>query len=86
MHYFSDTKLSNPNNHNMIEMDLLFSAFIIINIAIFIITLIYYYDVRNLKNTISPCKHFLLKLNVIQIASIFTEIIVILLNAFVIFN
>lgn len=86
MHYFSDTELSNPNNHSMIEMDILFLAFILINTAIFIITLIYYHDVKNSGNNIVPCKHFLLKLNVIQIASFLIEIVVILLNAFVFFN
>lgn len=86
MHYFSDTKLSNPNNHSMIEMDILFLAFILINIAIFTITLIYYQDVRISENNIVPCNHFLLKLNIIQIASFFIELVVILLNAFVFFN
>ena len=86
MHYFSDTNLSNPNKHSMIEMDILFSAFIIINIAILIITLIYYYDVRNSKNSTVPCKHFLLKINVLQIIAIFLEIVIILLNAFVFFK
>lgn len=70
----------------MIEMDILFLAFILINIAIFTITLIYYHDVRISENNIVPCNHFLLKLNIIQIASFFIELVVILLNAFVFFN
>ena len=60
MHYFADMPLSNPNGHDVIEFDILLSSiFIMINIVLFIITTVFYFDVKKEGKDTPPCKHFL---------------------------
>ena len=86
MHYFADMPLSNPNGHDVIEFDILLSSiFIMINIVLFIITTVFYFDVKKEGKDTPPCKHFLLKISLLQIAAIIIEVVGILLSAFVLF-
>lgn len=86
MHYFSDMPLSNPTGHDVIEIDILLSSiFIMINIVLFIITTVFYFDVKKAGKDTVPCKHFLLKICLLQIAAIIIEVAGILLAAFVLF-
>lgn len=86
MHYFADMPLSNPTGHDVIEIDILLSSiFIMINIVLFIITTVFYFDVKKEGKDTPPCKHFLLKISLLQIAAIIIEVVGILLAAFVLF-
>ena len=84
MHYFGDTKLTNPNNDSMIELDILM-LFIFSSacIAILGLSVFYYYNIK--KSIQPPNKNFLLVTIIKQIIAIVIEIAVISINAFVIF-
>lgn len=78
--------LSNPTGHDVIEIDILLSSiFIMINIVLFIITTVFYFDVKREGKDTVPCKYFLLKISLLQIAVIIVEVVGILLAAFVLF-
>ena len=86
MHYFGDTKVSNPNSRSMFDMDMNILSCVIMNVMLFFVTLYYYFHVKKLNSDTIPCKHFLLKINLLQIIAIAIESGVILLNAFVFFK
>lgn len=86
MHYFADMPLSNPTSHDMFSLDaLLLFVWVTANLICFIITVVYYFYVKKIGKDTVPCKHFLLKISLLQIAAIIIEIVGILLAAFVLF-
>lgn len=86
MHYFSDMPLSNPTGHDMFSLDALFLfLWVPANLICAIITVVYYFRVKKAGKDTPPCKHFLLKISLLQIAAIIIEVVGILLAAFVLF-
>lgn len=86
MHYFSDMPLSNPMGHDMFSLDALFLfLWVPANLIYAIITVVYYFRVKKAGKDTPPCKHFLLKISLLQIAAIIIEVVGILLAAFVLF-
>lgn len=84
MHYFSDTKLTNPNNDSMIELDILMLfAFLAVNIAIMGLSVFYYYHVK--KSIEPPSRNFLTVTITKQTVAIVIEMAIILINTLVIF-
>ena len=87
MHYFGDTSISNPEHHNIIAADMyMLFIFVIINIMLFCMIIIFYFDIKKSNSDNIPHKHFLLKMILLQIFAILLEVVIILLDAFVIFN
>ncbi len=86
MHYFSDMPLSNPMGTNMIFLDyILYPIFWVINISLFIVNIIFYYNVKKKSDELLPYKHFFLRINLNQILSFMLSVISFHLTAFVLF-
>lgn len=86
MHYYSDMPLSNPKNHDLFSLDkYTIGVFIIISIILFVYNNISFFTLKKDSKEKLPCKHFLLKLNILQILSIILSLLFSCITVFVIF-
>ena len=83
MHYFADTPLSNPNHNSLLDFDLLYSVFLMMNVIMFVFVLV---ENARLKKQLNEFEMKpITKLVVMQLTAMLIEIIGMYLIAFVIF-
>lgn len=86
MHYYSDMALSNPKNRDLLSLDkYTIGVFIIISIILFVYNNVSFFTLKKESEEDLPCKHFLLKLNILQISSIILSLLFSCITVFVIF-